>query len=237
MTTITPVAPLRGAAFADMAHILARVVKLLGRPLTPEEVSEAIDAAVAGRSERPSQADMSALLAAFSTRAQPRDDQGRFGLHAPEGLTPEARRKLLGATAVGQSILDREDKETRARGRSPAGREVTPAAGHAVQDAQERHLREQQRDHPHLDRMSEAERGRALSRTSHGQLVLDAQKQIAEKTPWQTPFGNIVHTSPARYRQILGLTGMGQQVLAGDDRIARARGIPYARPLHDGARA
>lgn len=45
--TPTPSRPpsTRTATFAHIADLLGRVVKMLGRPLTPEEVNEAIDAA------------------------------------------------------------------------------------------------------------------------------------------------------------------------------------------------
>lgn len=202
MTAVQPY-PQRHAHFAHIADLLSRVVKMLGRTLTPEEVQEAIDAAFA---QRPSQADMSALVAAFSTPPQPRDPAGRYQPHAANSLTPERRRALLGATTEGRAVLA----------------------------AQEKHATDQQRDYPHIDKMTEGQRRQHLA--AHAPDILTAQDEQATHAPWQTPRGHAVNNhSPAQYRHILGLTDMGRQLLREEDRVAREEGIPFARPIHDDA--
>ena len=244
MTTTTPRAPHRVAAFGVVADLLGRVVKMLGRTLTAEEVSEAIDAAFA---ERPSPADMSALVAAFSTppREQPRDHQGRYASHQPHAatvLTPERRRQMLSGTAEGRAILDREDKAARPQGRQPAAqpsamdperRRALLAAtdlGRAVLVEQQKHARDQQRDYPGVDRMTDAARRQHLATYAPDALI--GEDDAAKRAPWQTPRGMPVHNlTPAAYRHTMELTDVGRGILREEDKLAREKGIPFARPL------
>lgn len=241
--------PRRVAPFAAMADLLSRVVTLLGRTLTPEEVSEAIDAAFA---QRPSQADMSALVATFSTPAQPRDHAGRYASHAPQatsGLTPERRRALLGGTETGRAILDQEDKAARTQGKPPLGpaspidperRRALLAAtdvGRALLAAQETQARDQQRDYPHIDRMAtDTERRQHLASTPQGRDILTHQNDMKTHAPWYTPSGHLVnHLTPEAYRKAMEATPLGRQILRDDETIMRAQGVPFTRPLYDGA--
>lgn len=227
------------AAFSAVAGLLGRLVKMLGRTLTPEEVTEAIDAAFA---QRPSPADMSALVAAFSTPAQPRDHQGRYQPHATGGLTPERRRTLLAGTEIGRAILDGEDKTTGAQGRQSSGQSSSIDAerrrallaatdlGRALLAEQQKHARDQQRDYPGVDRMTDAARRQHLA--TYAPDVLIGEDDAAKRAPWQTPRGMPVHNlTPAAYRHTMELTDVGRGILREEDKLAREKGIPFARPL------